>query len=502
MSDCSHHFQRIFLLLIEKCELSYEKILLAAANKDRFPSQLRDRGDSGVRKISSDSRETSILSMGAHVVSSLQALQFIGCEVFQDSLTHAMNQTIPTKFEPSSETIQFELQQTYCGLGLHYHTQSRGSEKRKASEMPRMALPLDEKRNLKSNITLRAEDNEAILETDARQRYIKLLKDGIYKKGGSKLNKEERKIAKTQMGETKPRDVLESQRILVDSVNVVTLDSRSNPVEIFEDNPVDRVATLQGEKVLGRLTTSDDTVLTVEASLPSLSDFSFENHENIPTSLLLSSFANLLASPSFKNHDETFTFSPLPSEWTAQCFQSANLPLPDTIRDALLQSSISPSGAPPVDIIGSPPLPIAPLPTLSNATMKSLTQLFDELQREAENISSRSNTLLCQRRNLVIGSEKMRGHLASDCRVASSKLDQYVLSIRKVEEEMQQFVDLIPLVEQAKEKKVSQLSKNTELSTEIKNLEARFLDALESAKTEFQRKEDIASTTEEGTVRY
>jgi hypothetical protein len=388
----------------------------------------------------------------------------------------------------------------------------------KATRLSRADLPRNENQNFEFNLSPIEESEGKVAtlpETNARQRYIKLLKDGIHKKEVSKSKRpEEKKLEAAPRGESKsrgqtevPRPQQRHSRVLRDSTNTILPEQQFSYVEnLVQEDTAPEASPVPQRDVSHSTSISWDAIAAQSEIPPSLSECSAEGKQSLVNSLLFSKeLANLLAAaPTLKKESTaeiTLAFSPPDSQWVAQFFRAASLPLPETIRSSLLAALNSPTDAPPVDIIGSPPLPLAPLPCMSTATMKTLTQIFEELQREAENISSRSFSLWSQRRNLLIGAEKVRGHLANDRRLASLKLDQYLAQVRSEEEEVQQFTDLIPLIDLANQRKEEQLLRNTELSVQMKEFEAGYLQALESAKNEFERKEDIASTTDEGTLR-
>jgi hypothetical protein len=534
MTEATDHFQRRFFSLIEMCEASCDQIIVGSRNHPGYsnPSGNFRRSrefegispEMGIQKYAIE-QEDQFSLLGSQVISSLQTLQFVGSEIFQDPLTQAMKISIPTRFEPSGDSIVYELQQTYCGFGLHYHAQN---PEILICRMTSQAATTIKTRGVESRAV--TQDREDQDETEVRQKYIKLLKDGMHKKA-TDLKKIEQPTRRGRKEEVRTRhfetpkssdNVLRPHLTMEQDVN----EKYRSPVPLersFDRDIKPKVLAQEATRVAPEPTPS--TMVPSEGSLSSIlqtlsqatgadeiareifplissSHLTTEDKEIIAVTLLSSpSLTNLLlTSPTLRgsiNSVPTSLCSPS-NEWSASLFQISKLPLPDAVSAALRNLSLEPTDTLPTEILGAPPLPLAPFPVLSQLNMKSLSHLFDDLLKEAEIIASKTHSLWTKRKNLLIGGEKVKGQIEKEQSAAASHLCQLMLSLQEEQSKLNHLMQWVTMTSLSKQRTETQVKQNRVMSSEVENLEADCDSLFNNTKIEVSRKEEIAGTTEEG----
>jgi hypothetical protein len=526
MTEATDHFQRRLFSLIERCEVSCEQISVASrhhpgaahssGNLRRSREYEAIPAEMGLQKYAIEQREQFSL-FGAQAISSLQALQFVGSDLFEDSLSQAMKISVPiSHLEPSTNPIFYELQQSYCGLGLHYHTQN--SESRRSASATRDGRPVKSAQNAMA-MAVPGEQQE----TETRKKYIRLLKDGMHKKatGPKKIEHVGRSARKSEAGPSSPPSPLNDQTSLLTPTPLVmpptTAEAKlpvqlaTKPSEVFQVLKPSRSPHVSPSPQLSSFSTilstlsqairADETTQEI-FSLLSSSELTAEQKEVVAATLLSSAqLTHLLHSaPTHRKSSESSptAFSPPSKQWSESLFHHRQLPLPDAVRASLLKSSSDPSMTLPTDIIGAPPLPLAPFPILSQLNMKSLSYLFEDLLREAEVASSKTQSLWTQRRNLITGGEKVKEQMERDQAFAASQLSQLFRSVQAEQNQLRHLMQWLAATALSKQRMETQVRRNESMLSEVESLEAACGLLLDNSRDEFLRKEEIAATTEEG----
>lgn len=486
MMESSSQFYKRIMLLIEKCEISSETVFTAtrlSAGASKQPSENYRRSkdfdkasDFGLQKFSIEKENREPL-IGAQAMTTLQSLQFVGGDLFHDPLTTAMNHSMT-----SPSTVFHELQRTYCGLGLHDRFLQKGKVLQNLNvfvEKP----PKSHARNFETQVQ---EPETERSKSSAEQKYMNLLRNG-----GLALKKD---TSENQKAESEPiikklNSKSHTEKRMASGFDESLPTERPNPSVLLKQH-----SELTGSASSKTTTTSkrDDSIKTSSEDQALIE----RNGESLFSSHLI---ALLDSSPSLKQlqRSEKIDHSTT-SQWSTLFFTTSDLPLPELVSDYLLNSIQKNLKDPPAEIVGSPPLPLPQFPNHLQANMKSLTSIFDEHVKELEAIDCDVGMLWTQRKNLNAGSEKVLSKLRLDMTMAASHLDQFVNKIDEAKCEVDQLRHWLPIVNFVDQGTTAQHHEKVKLSEQLDLILEESSRIFQGVKEQQFRKEEIASTTEEG----
>lgn len=479
--ECSLHLQKCMRLMIEKCETSSEHILTAAhisagSAQDNFRRSQHFENDFqfGVQKFSVEQGEKNSL-FATEAIPTIQNLHFIGTDLFHDALLSAMKYS-----NSSANNIFTEIQQTYCGFGLHYHSEPRSKIVRPAVSHQRTsgAIPVTQEPS-REEPNFREQKYETLLRNRKLIKLSQRPKNGTYSKY-------------IQHGES-----LSPHLEIPESIGTQGLvtDKGQEP----SDTPTEPRDTFK--KPWDTMTEPTPDPEIIFASPSDLAERSLDDQKRVHhvegDDLFSPIVFTLLNSPSLNDVDLKNNILPDASQHLL-CFNNSELPLPELISKALINSIKDSVKDPPTEIVGCPPLPLSQFPNLSQANMKSLTSIFEEHLREIKTLDLGVAGLWTQRKNLSAGCEKVYSKLNDDITIALSSFNQYLRKIAEAKREVAQFRQLLPSIETANQRTTQSQTVNIQLVERINCISIEYCEVFEDLKRQHLRKDGLAATTEEG----